>query len=227
MWQLRITKPLLPPAPLEVSLWQAPRPIETPRPPEHPASTEIKAPSPTPKQASKVDGSKVTKHRPSSALKKATTSASTLTSKPPVESSATTIVQSPPTDAAKPSVSMHHQSLADRVSGYVQAQQQRELSAAELAAIVQKSKVPQSRSAAQQHQAELNAQGMASNVVDVFDDGRQLIKVGQSCYIASPSTDLLKDPLSIKGARCGDAESTADQINTILEQRRNRHATDP
>lgn len=64
---------------------------------------------------------------------------------------------------------------------------------------------------------------MASNVQDVLDDGRHIVKVGQRCFVASANTDLLKDPLSAKGVACEQPTSTADELDRILEQRRNRH----
>lgn len=229
MWQLRAPTPATKPTPITVSLWQAPAASKAAMPAtqhaaDKPATTHTEAASTPEIKATAV----TTRMKPQSVAKPVSTQA-------PAKSKASTPVASEPESSTTPAMAdppanspaiiepRRSGSLFERASGYLQAQQQRELSQAELQALSQRAASPQSRPIAKQHQAELAASGMASNVLDVLDDGRQVVKVGQSCFLASPNTDLLKDPLSAKSVPCDQKVSTADQINSILEQRRNRH----
>lgn len=229
MWQLRAPAPATKPTPITVSLWQAPAASKPATPAtqlaaDEPATTHTEAASAAQIKATAV----TTRIKPLPVAKPVSRSAlSKPTSTTPVAdkpaSHATPAMADPPANSPAIIEPRRSGSLFERASGYLQAQQQRELSQAELKALSQRAASPQSRPIAKQHQAELAASGMASNVLDVLDDGRQLVKVGQSCFLASPNTDLLKDPLSAKSVPCEQKVSTADQINSILEQRRNRH----
>ncbi|HAT42272.1 MAG TPA: hypothetical protein DCS87_11230 [Rheinheimera sp.] len=239
MWQLRTTAPTKQPAPIEVSLWQASAPTKPiikseMATPNEPASakeqTSATHTSSTPSVTSTAAVPKKAMTKPAMTKQVRDTSAHQVnTPAAQKPTSATSVV----TTASKDSITLstttlpqpNRGSLFDRATDYLQTQQQRELSKSELQAVSTRSALEQPRSIAQQHQAALTASGMASNVQDVLDDGRQVVKIGQSCFLASANTDLLKDPLSAKSVACERKASTADQLNQLLESRRNRGFT--
>lgn len=229
IWQLRAPAPAPQPKPIAVSLWQAPaasKPAAALPATQHAADKPATAQ--TASAAQTTPTAVTTRMKPPSVAKPVSTQApaKSKTSTPVAslpERSTTPAMADPPANSPTIIEPRRSGSLFERASGYLQTQQQRELSSAELQALSQRAESPQSRSLTKQHQAELAASGMASNVLDVLDDGRQVVKVGEGCFLASPNTDLLKDPLSAKSVPCEQKVSTADQINSILEQRRNRH----
>lgn len=237
MWQLRTTAPAKQPTPIEVSLWQAPPPTNTnnlPTPPNEQAQQYKQTPSDKPVQPSSAVTPPATKQPADTATPKTSRATRDTSSpqaiklaqqKPTPATKATTVTSIEPTPATTSTVTQSRGSLFDRATSYLHTQQQRELTKSELQAVSTRSASAQPRSIAQQHQASLTASGMASNVQDVLDDGRQVVKVGQNCFLASASTDLLKDPLSAKSVACERKASTADQINQLLESRRNRGFT--
>lgn len=237
MWQLRTTAPAKQPTQIEVSLWQAPAPTNStnqPTPPDEQAQQHKQTPPNKPVQASPAFTPPATM-QPADTTTPKTNRATRDTSsqqaikpvqqKPSSTSKAATVTSIDPSTATTSTAPQIRGSLFDRAASYLQTQQQRELTQSELQAVSTRSASAQSRSIAQQHQAALTASGMASNVQDVLDDGRQVVKIGQSCFITSPNTDLLKDPLSAKSVACERTVSAADQIQQILEQRRNRGFT--
>lgn len=62
--------------------------------------------------------------------------------------------------------------------------------------------------------------GYADNVLHVYDDGRQLVKIGDRCVIADVGADLQKNLWSIRSAPCQPKPDATEQLNQILEQRR-------
>ena len=105
-------------------------------------------------------------------------------------------------------------SLAERTSQFVQAQ-------ASSSRWDQTGSPPQVAGATTTPQRLFNSQnGYADNVLYVYDDGRQLVKIGDRCVIADVGADLQKNLWSIRSTPCQTKPDATEQLNQILEQRR-------
>lgn len=101
----------------------------------------------------------------------------------------------------------------------------RELSAAELAALsAPKTEtgprtVTTAPSGAVRRPAVKPGSGPAGDVLETLADGKQLVRVGKQCVLASPGADLRKDIHSMKLVACGaGGNSEQDKIDAHFEQ---------
>ena len=61
--------------------------------------------------------------------------------------------------------------------------------------------------------------GPAGDVLETLADGKQLVRVGKQCVLASPGADLRKDIHSMKLVGCGaGGNSEQDKIDAHFEQ---------
>lgn len=97
---------------------------------------------------------------------------------------------------------------------------QRELSAAELAALT----TPKAEASAKpettiRRPAVKPGSGPATDVLETLPDGSQLVRVGKGCVLATPGADLRKDIHSMKVVGCGaGGRSEQDRIDAHFEQ---------
>ncbi len=95
---------------------------------------------------------------------------------------------------------------------------QRELSAAELAALTAP-KAETSAKSATHRPAIKPGTGPAADVLETLPDGSQLVRVGKGCVLATPGADLRKDIHSMKVVGCGaGGRSEQDRIDAHFEQ---------
>ncbi|WP_348734109.1 hypothetical protein [Rheinheimera texasensis] len=117
----------------------------------------------------------------------------------------------PPTAATDIATLLH--SVAARTA-------QRELSAAELAALTApKAETFTNPETTVRRPAIKPGTGPAADVLETLPDGSQLVRVGKGCVLATPGADLRKDIHSMKVVGCGaGGHSEQDRIDAHFEQ---------